>query len=357
MKKLAWLAMGAMALSSVEACAPGVTSDASGGSGGSGKTSSPSSGTGFDSASSGFGTGTGSMCPTHCSSDLHGVLDCNDQVVMTCPMGTGCSTNGGCVDPCQAAKENATTIGCDYYSITPAVIGESRGSCYATMIANTWDTPVTIQAEYGGQTINTAPYLYIPSGTGPNLSYQLAPNGQLAPGQLGILFLSQYASGDIFQLPCPVPSALNQPTQLDGTGIGNAFHITTSGPIVMYDVYPWGGSPSFVSSATLLLPTPTWGTNIVSDDAWDAENGQPDTAIVASEDGTTITIVPSHAIGGGSGVSPAGQNVPTMYTLNHGQVLQVVQGQRLAGSTIQSDKPISVWGGATCMNIPRGQVY
>jgi hypothetical protein len=33
-------------------------------------------------------------------------------------------------------------------------------------------------------------------------------------------------------------------------------------------------------------------------------------------------------------------------------MLQIVQQERLAGSLLQADKPVSVWGGATCMNIP-----
>ena len=35
----------------------------------------------------------------------------------------------------KAAAANASTFGCDFYSVTPAVIAESRGSCFAAMIA------------------------------------------------------------------------------------------------------------------------------------------------------------------------------------------------------------------------------
>lgn len=317
---------------------------------------------GGNSAASGFGgngfTGsTGAGCETHCSADLHSLLDCNDVVVKTCPEDQGCSPTGECVAPCQSAEENKSTIGCDFYAVTPSIIAEGRGSCFAAMIANTWTSPITVSANYGGQVIDAGQFMHIPQGSGPGLTYIPAPGGQLQPGQLGILFLSQYASGDIFQIPCPVPSALNVSTQLEAAGIGQAFQITTSAPIVAYDVYPWGGSPSFASSATLLLPTPTWGDNFVTSDGWEAGAGQPFTQIVASQDNTTVTFVPvANAIGGGA-LPTINANASGSFVLNRGQVAEYLQGERLAGSVLQADKPVSVWGGATCMNIPANVGY
>ena len=31
-------------------------------------------------------------------------------------------------------------------------------------------------------------------------------------------------------------------------------------PVVAYDIYPYGGALSYVTSATLLVPTPAWST-------------------------------------------------------------------------------------------------
>jgi hypothetical protein len=39
------------------------------------------------------------------------------------------------------------------------------------------------------------------------------------------------------------------------------------------------------------------------------------------------------------------------YSLNKGQVLQFTQDAELIGSPIQSNKPVGLWGGATCLNI------
>jgi hypothetical protein len=342
--------LSAVAMTGCAACTAGADGDDNNGVGGNGTT-----GAGF--GGDDFTASTGAGCDIHCSADLHSVLDCNDVVITTCPPDQGCSPTGQCVSPCQSAQENKSTIGCDFYAVTPSIINEGRGSCFAAMIANTWTSPVTVSANYGGQMIDAGQFMYIPQGSGPGLTYAPAAGGQLQPGQLGILFLSQYPSGDIFQIPCPVPSALNTSTQLETAGVGQAFQILTSAPIVAYDVYPWGGSPSFATSATLLLPTPTWGNNFVTSDGWEAGFGQPFTQFVAAEDNTTITFVPIADAQGGGTMPTIGANQTGTFVLNRGQVGEYLQATRLAGSVLSSDKPVSVWGGATCMNIPAGVGY
>src|SRR5262249_36011503 len=187
--------------------------------------------------------------------------------------------------------------------------------------------------------------------------------GQLAPGQLAILFLAQGPPGfPGFFAPCPtgVTPGVAIDTSINGTGLGQAFHITTSAPIVAYDIYPYGGAKSYVSSATLLLPTPSWGTNAIAADAFPEDpqmefvNGEPFVQIVASEDNTKIDFVPTAAIVGGSGVPPTQKGQLATYKLDRGQVLQLLQPQELTGSAVQSDKPISLWGGSGCMRIPIG---
>lgn len=61
----------------------------------------------------------GGQCTT-CSADLHSVLDCNtSQVVTTCPGDQGCGANGQCVPACDSAKDNKSSIGCEYYAAPP----------------------------------------------------------------------------------------------------------------------------------------------------------------------------------------------------------------------------------------------
>jgi hypothetical protein len=315
--------------------------------------------TGVLTGSVGVGGGCGSI---HCSADLHQVLDCNENVIKTCPDDQGCAPGGECVAPCDSAAANASTIGCDFYSVVPGPEYETRGSCFAALLANTWTTPITIEASHAGVPLDIAQIARTPEGSGQAITYSPLPNNELLPGKIAILFLSAYPSGDIFYVGCPagVSAGVQFDPAVDKTGIGNAFQIRTSAPVVAYDIYPYGGAASFVSSATLLVPTPTWGTNFIAADAYRTDpnlsfvNGQPFIQIVASQDNTSVTISPTVPIVGGPGVAGTGQGQPATYTLNRGQYVQFLQNDELSGSPISADKPISVWGGSACMNIPVG---
>src|SRR5689334_21911091 len=80
----------------------------SGAGGNSGATSSGTAGGGGTQGAGTGGTGiivvdagrsVGDACATHCSSDLHGVLDCNNGLIQTCPPEQGCAA-GACVPAC-----------------------------------------------------------------------------------------------------------------------------------------------------------------------------------------------------------------------------------------------------------------
>ena len=298
--------------------------------------------------------GEGGSCATHCSSDLHSVVDCNNRVVTTCPMDQGCSGTS-CVAACDSAKANKSTIGCDYYSVQPEG-SQYGGGCYAVFVANTWNAPVTLTVGIGATTYpSTAGFARIPSGSGQSLTYAALPNDQIPPGQVAVLFLS---SGGAF--PCPASASIggavppHTGTNVSGTTIGDAFHIGASAPVVAYDIYPYGGGTSAITSATLLLPTSAWDTNYVAFNGFPMStvtNAPPAIQLVAQEDMTKITINPLVTLVGGSGVPGTAANTPHTYTINKGQVLQFAQPVELSGSPIQSDKPIGMWSSAACFNV------
>jgi hypothetical protein len=329
---------------------------------------------------------TNPECALRCSSDLHRVVDCNDVVVNTCPPDQACSPDGTCVAPCDGAKANRSSIGCDYFSVGPATYGYYEvvtvppgipprtvlhGECFAAYVANTWDTPVTLSVDYNGQSLNVADFARIPSGQGSAITYGPLPNGQLPPGQLAILFLADDSALNPDSIATPCPAGIKagytaQAATLPTTGIIHAFHITASAPVVAYDIYPYGGSQSFITSATLLIPTTAWDTNYIAVDAYQAvpafsqgtNPGLPDSTfpwpfiqIAAAQDGTSVTIEPTTAILGGNGVAPTDKGHPYVYHLNAGEVLQLKQFEELNGSPILADKPIGVWGGHSCMDI------
>jgi hypothetical protein len=301
-------------------------------------------------------------CPVHCSADLHQILDCNDNVVQTCMSNAGCDPKGTCVPACQSAVANQSHVGCEFYAVDYDILLNQgyEGSCYAAFVVNTWNAPVTISVDRAGQTFNTPDFARIPQGSGMSLSYGSLVNGQLPAGQVAILFLSAAPTAKAL-CPTGITPAMSTDAAVHGTALGDAFHVTMSAPVVMYDMLPYGGGSADTSGASLLYPTSGWGTNYVVMDAFPNSMlaaAQPSTNIVALADSTKVTIKPVAAILGGGGgdagglVAPAAQNTPTTYTLSKGQVLQVTQDQELSGSPIQSDKPVGVWGGHACADIP-----
>ncbi len=301
------------------------------------------------------GGGPGSQCmTTTCSADLHDVTDCDGNVLTTCPDTEACA-NGSCIDACQATSVDKSSLGCDYYAVNPDSYFTTNGSCYAAYVANTWTTPISISVEFDGAQLPIDGFARIPSGQGTTLTYAPLAGGMLQPNQVAILFLADHQG--ILTTPCPTGITAAYTTAdaaVHGTTLGHAFHITTSAPVVAYDIFPYGGGTSAITSATLLLPTSAWDTNYVAVDAYamSAIAGQPFIEIVASEDVTHIQIRPTSAIIAGTGIPAAPVGTNTTYTLAKGQMMQVTQNAELSGSPITSDKPIGVWGGASCMNIP-----
>src|SRR5262249_8582622 len=157
----------------------------------------------------------------------------------TCPDDQGCA-NGGCVPACDSAKANKSTIGCDYYAVQPEG-SQYGGGCFAVFVANTWKTDVTLSVDYGG-TMDTVPsFARIPNGSGQALTLNpLPPSGKLPSGQVAILFLSNTVGGFTGSCPANIGGAMppHTGTDVSGTAIGKAYHITASAPVVAYDIYP-----------------------------------------------------------------------------------------------------------------------
>src|SRR5258706_549006 len=165
-------------------------------------------------------------------------------------------------------------------------------------------------------------------------------NTGLAPGQVAILFLG----GSLGTPPqgCPAPPAAPIP-QITGTGLSDSFHITTDVPTVAYQINPYGGGSVAVTGASLLIPTSAWDVNYVAVNVSQQENGppslDPSLNIIARDDATTVTIVPTAAITGGTGVPAGGAGQPVAIHLNKGQNVQITQGPELTGSVFIAAQP------------------
>jgi hypothetical protein len=315
------------------------------------------------------------------SNDPSHVYRCGQQVA-DCKALEQCEERDGgasCVNPCLDSLGNDTSNGCEFYAAEMDLTPGSVGVCYAVFVVNQWKTgaPAKIQVDLGGKTLPIDQFARIPQGKGTEISY--APfdfDAGLPANQIAILFLSRDpnhvgdpspASDDPAVLAnCPpgVTPAIVGDAALHGTGIGTAFHITTNVPVVAYQMLPYGGGRARVTGSTLLVPTSAWDSNYVVADAYaapsqilasvskDSVRAGPTTVVLASQNGTHVTVRPSNDIVAGGGLAAGTTSVPVTYTLNEGQYLQFTQRAELTGSAVQADAPISVIGGATLMDVP-----
>ena len=86
------------------------------------------------------------------------------------------------------------------------------------------------------------------------------------------------------------------------TTIASSFHLTTDVPVVAYEINPYGGGSAATTASSLLLPTSAWDTNYVLVNVSPFDVANPSLNIVAAEDGTQVTMVPTAAVVGGGGI-------------------------------------------------------
>ena len=302
--------------------------------------------------------GNSDGCVAKCSSDYQKVLNCQGQVVTTCTGQEGCDpTSGKCANACAVAEKTKQSVGCEYFPTYMEMYKSSlwapAEACYAVVVANTWHAPAKVSVDLGGAVIDIDKYAYVPQGSGPSL--QLTPTNVtqgIAPGGVALLFLAgKQGSG---KTNCPVKAAMTQGPMVDGTGKGKSFHLKTDVPVVSYQLAPYGGGNAAVTGSSLLIPTSAWDTNYIGAQAYNAGPGRPSMNIIAKENGTTVTMVPTVAVTGGGGLSASPANTPFTFTLNAGEQAQFSQPAELTGSVLSADKPVGLMAGHSCLNVPKG---
>lgn len=271
-------------------------------------------------------------------------------------IGFGGSGNTGGSPEC-GNTDQKTSSGCDYYAVDPEIMFDAAGGCYAVFVVNPWEFDITVNVDFKGQVLDASTFGYIPNGSGDAMNYFPLENSVIPPGQIAILFLNRYGFSPLgLNTDCPagiVPAITNVDAATHGTAMGNAFHISTTAPVVAYDIYPYGGGQSALTSATLLLPTSSWGDNYIGVSAFGSGLfiAVPTLAVVAHENGTAVTINPNVDIAASPTVGGTTKGVPVTYNLEQGQVLQFAQGPALEGSIIQSNHNVGVWAGASALGI------
>lgn len=289
-----------------------------------------------------------------CSSDLRSIVDDAGTVVTTCPVDQGCSA-GACVPACQAAADSRGNVGCDFRVPTPPAYQTTKPPCFALALANTWPRPAKISLSRGGATFDVTQVARIVEDGKPPEQWSPVPTAGVPVDEVAVVFLSSDPTS-IFPennvpMTCPITPAVNAATMVDGSGVGEAFHVTSDTPLSAYDIIPFGGARSHFPSASLLFPTTAWGTNYVVIATPPGTHSPPGPLwgqILAQQDGTTVQLLPTADLPAMASSPATPQNTPLTLTLNAGDYAQwqLAAGQSdLSGSVVLADKPVAVFAG------------
>ncbi len=243
--------------------------------------------------------------------------------------------NGPPIPPtCEDAAIAMTSVGCDFFTVDIDNYSACDSLTFAIVVSNPHedkDAEITLSH---GEYINE---IY---------------NVTLSPLELHVIDVA-CSSG-----------CLVEPQQIEeqGIAIDVGFHLSADVPILAYQWNPYG-IEMFSTDASLLIPTTSLdGTYIAA--AWNNGpspfnlNLNSQITVVVTEDDTHITFIPSTNVPSMDGVGPFTQGVQSgVYTLNAFDSLSMRPtdlDDDLTGTVIQADKPVVVFGGHSCANVPSG---
>jgi hypothetical protein len=269
---------------------------------------------------------------------------------------------------CDEAKTAQSYVGCDYW---PTVTSNSVWSIFdfGVVVANAGDVDATVTV------------------TGPgavNKTTTVAPNSL---AKIYLPWVKSLKGLDMDQCATPVPlvATVNAPK--------GAYHLTSTVPVIVYQFnaleYRAAGGPvgkdwttcpgtlqpcssapgmqpigcfSFTNDASLLLPTTalTGNYRVTGQHGETTQGLGAYAAVTGTADGTSVTVKVGQNgnVVAGGGISAAPSGGMTTFTLNAGDVVELLSGPSdsadLSGSLIQADKPVQVITGNTCFNNPSG---
>ena len=261
--------------------------------------------------------------------DGGGVLICNNEGDAweegpSCDglQGLSCDEDlGQCVGSC--ADLGLSYIGCDYYATVTQqydLYNTAPKDEFAVAVANTAGQVAKVTVTRGANTVAMV---------------------DVAANSVGVIKL-------------PWVNELTKGTGPTVKVTDGAYRVRSTNPVTIYQFNPLDSTTT--NDASLLLPVNTWRDEYMAASwpNWDGINLPAWYAIVASKDGTKVTLNPSATgdkIKAGAGVAADGTGV---VMLDEGDVLQVITntGGDVTGTIAVADKPIEMFAGHDCTNVP-----
>jgi hypothetical protein len=263
----------------------------------------------------------------------------------TCNEANGESCQAGrCVSRCAESELGRSYLGCEYW---PTVTPNSQlnpGFEFAVVISN--PQTYAVRASFSGGALTAPRELTLAPGAIETVIlpwvYELSQNtrGAAAPGM--------------------------RPAARSALRRGGAYRLRTNGPVAAYQFNPLTFSLpasrvfSYTNDASLLLPQgvltrrytvstwPNWSRGF---------NGFVSIVGVTGES-TEVVVRPAAAVSAGTGVTALSPGNAGTYTLQPGDVLQLVSTGPgdLTGTSIESSLPVAVYVGHDCSNVPLDRI-
>ena len=155
----------------------------------------------------------------------------------------------------------------------------------------------------------------------------------------GLSFTASFSvtPGTVTSVPVPSGAMLNTSDGVESKGI----HVTAGAEVTVYGL----NRVQFTTDAYLGLPVDALGTEYINL-GYRSVSAPSQLGVVASANDTAVTITPSDTVGSRAA------GVPYTISLQQGDAYQLQGGTDLSGTIITSTKPVAVFGGAECTNIP-----
>ncbi len=277
--------------------------------------------------------------------DANVVYECNANgsaatEVETCANGDVCG-GGACISACQQAEDNYSFIGCVYYALDTDNDSGNDPLQYDVVVANPGDDPasVTLSERTGG-------------------AWSAMTTVSVAARGVAIIPTTCAGGGGFFG-GC-VSGNLREDRHPEDTTIarGYAFRVESDVPIIAYQFNSddLDGSASS-SGATILMPKTALDIEYYAVTLPQSGDDRAWVAVVAVEDGTSVTVTAASATAAGGGVTAMGPGDDQTITIDDGDVLQVSSaspGDDLSGSHVTADKPVAVFAGNECARLGGG---
>ncbi len=273
----------------------------------------------------------------------------------TCDTARGQACRGGrCVVLCGDDSVLRSNVGCEYYAVDLDNIVENRERAaaaqqYAVVVSNP-DPVLTTRVEVHRN--NAAP------GEPPRL--ERVASAIIPPRDLEVFALPAR------EVDCSTAANLN-----DGTGTclsSRAYRVTSTFPVIAYQFNPLDNVEVFSNDASLLVPVnsldgayrvlgyPQQYSAVDNPDGERPSEIRAFMTIVGTAPDTTVTVTPTaDVIPGGPLRERLRAGTPVRFRLGPFDVFNLETGSFLAdftGSTVLADKPVAVFSGTECSNVP-----